>query len=762
MDNKYENIVPWNGANDTGWDVRMKLKRNFSRIATNFLELVDKDVELEEWINEIIEELKNFLRKDRPDETHFLIKFFGGLYANYIQSINYSSGALGEGFLVKVDPKTGKSYIEVDELFVRMKAMFTALEIKKLSYAGGNFIFSSAGAKCVKVEEYDTFWRCYFLADDGITAIENDFCLDDQVRYGEFNIKPGVYEDVSNRFYWRLCVGIGENYIDLSKTDSEAPDNDFPKEGDSLVQLGNRTDKKRQNAIIVSVYGDDAPSIHQYAGIDSYSLAGKEVTVISPNGNKFTGDLFLKTGVNILTQFQILEDLIHSEISSVRDEIQAKDNYLYNSVFSSNTDGWQTYNKINFFTVNDRFLFLNDNFYASKKVVAIVTVGNRNVLRIVETGIRQLNADMQRKPVISDEYPNKFHISFRYKVVYAGTLTIGFPDQSLYFSERLEPNEDFILKEYSGTWDGTGDFELNFSGGIYIHSLALTDNAYEDLITRFETQIEQTNDRITLLAKEVTNSIGSLESSISVTSENIGLINKRIDAVDGSIREMGIAINGITDNLSLYVKKDGLGSEINIALDNISVVSKKIYFTGDISANGNVSIQKDGTIKAIGGEFSGTISIADEKILLSADGSGKLADGKISWDKDGNLVISSQSVLEGFGQAGYMATAIKEQTSGDYVFYVDKRDLYYDAVLVQPVHADDVFALPGDSAVWQGRVLHVYNFSSDMSLKIMGSSKSIPSKGVAAFLGCESMSPVVMYWTLLGGMSGERFLGYTL
>lgn len=762
MDNKYENIVPWNGANDTGWDVRMKLKRNFSRIATNFLELVDKDVELEKWINEIIEELKNFLRKDRPDETHFLIKFFGGLYANYIQSINYSSGVLGEGFLVKVDSKTGKSYIEVDELFVRMKAMFTALEIKKLSYAGGNFIFSSAGAKCVKVEEYDTFWRCYFLADDGTTAIENDFCLDDQVRYGEFNIKPGVYEDVSNRFYWRLCVGIGENYIDLSKTDSEAPDNDFPKEGDSLVQLGNRTDKKRQNAIIVSVYGDDAPSIHQYAGIDSYSLAGKEVTVISPNGNKFTGDFFLKTGVNILTQFQILEDLIHSEISSVRDEIQAKDNYLYNSVFSSNTDGWQTYNKINFFTVNDRFLFLNDNFYASKKVVAIVTVGNRNVLRIVETGIRQLNADMQRKPVISDEYPNKFHISFRYKVVYAGTLTIGFPDQSLYFSERLEPNEDFTLKEYSGTWDGTGDFELNFSGGIYIHSLALTDNAYEDLITRFETQIEQTNDRITLLAKEVTNSIGSLESSISVTSKNIELINKRMDKVDGSIREIGIAINGITDDLSLYVKKDGLGSEINIALDNISVVSKKIYFTGDISANGNVSIQKDGTIKAIGGEFSGTISIADEKIFLSADGSGKLADGKISWDKDGNLVISSQSVLEGFGQAGYMATAIKEQTSGDYVFYVDKRDLYYDAVLVQPVHADDVFALPGDSAVWQGRVLHVYNFSSDMSLKIMGSSKSIPSKGVAAFLGCESMSPVVMYWTLLGGMSDERFLGYTL
>lgn len=64
MDNKYENIVPWNGANDTGRDVRLKLERNFSRVAANFFELADKDAELEDWINAIVEELKNFLRKD--------------------------------------------------------------------------------------------------------------------------------------------------------------------------------------------------------------------------------------------------------------------------------------------------------------------------------------------------------------------------------------------------------------------------------------------------------------------------------------------------------------------------------------------------------------------------------------------------------------------------------------------------------------------------------------------------------------------------
>ncbi|RHA57617.1 hypothetical protein DW932_18060 [Bacteroides intestinalis] len=41
MDNEFENIVPWNGANDNGKDVRLKWKRNFEKIAKNFEELVD-------------------------------------------------------------------------------------------------------------------------------------------------------------------------------------------------------------------------------------------------------------------------------------------------------------------------------------------------------------------------------------------------------------------------------------------------------------------------------------------------------------------------------------------------------------------------------------------------------------------------------------------------------------------------------------------------------------------------------------------------
>ena len=533
---------------------------------------------------------KFFIRKDRPDEAGFLIKFLGGLFSDYIQSMNFSSGALGEGFVIKVDSKTGKSYIEVDELFVRIKAMFSELEIKKLSYAGGNYMFTAAGMKCGTVEEHEDFWRCYLLVDDGETAIENPFKEGDLVRFQDFNIKPGVYDNVSNRYYWRLCVRVGEDYIDLSKTDCDAG-SDIPQEGDSLVQLGNRTDKKRQNAITLSVYGDDAPSIHQYAGIDSYSMAGKEVTVISPQGNKFMGDFILKTGINIMTQFQILEDLIYSEISKVLDEIQAEDNYLYNSAFASNTNGWEAKNDIHFFTVNGKFLLVNGKFYSRKDAMAaIIRDEDRNVLRILSSGIKQSNADLANKPTYEEgEEPRKFFISFKYKVITAGTLTIGFPGQNLHFIEQLEPGEEYIMKEYSGTWDGTGDFELKFTGDIYIHSLALTDNAYEDMITKFETQLSQTNEKIEAVAERTSN-LESKSAGWLTTADGV-----KIWAAAEFNDKGG---EGNTKVSSLF----------NVSADKISLKSQHIQLEGVITANGNIKIHEDGSIECHNGSFTGDIT----------------------------------------------------------------------------------------------------------------------------------------------------------
>lgn len=401
-------------------------------------------------------------------------------------------------------------------------------------------------------------------------------------------------------------TSVGDNYIDLSKSDCDTG-SAAPQAGDDIVQLGNRTDKTRQNAIVLAAYGNDTPSFRQYAGIDSYSLTGKEVTAFSPNGNKVTGDFILKTGVNILTQFKILEDLIYSEISKVLDEVQAKDNYLYNASFASNTNGWETKNDVRFFTVNGKFLLVNDKFYSRKDAMAaVIRDGDRNVLRILSSGIKQSNADLANKPTYEEgEEPGKFFISFRYKVATAGTLTIGFPGQNLHFTEHLEPGEEYAMKEYSGAWDGTGDFELKFTGDIYIHSLALAENAFEDLYTKLSSEIKQTAESIRLEVKELSESNNQRFSQIEQRADSIEL---SVSEIGDSVKELGIKIDGINDEISLFVKKDDIINSINVSDEGIVINANKI--------NLEAYTPKNGVIAAINLGDEG-IKIKAEKIDIS-------------------------------------------------------------------------------------------------------------------------------------------------
>ncbi len=247
--------------------------------------------------------LATFLNKTQEETMDYLIKLLGGVITDKIESQNFISGTLGTGFLVKRNPKTGRSYAEFDEIYVRLKAVFESLTIKELQSVGGEILLTLASIECTKVEDssavpaYDSenarlydadgkalfvpkvengVYRCYFTADDGEKAIINQFAVGDLAQCRQFNIKEGAYTGVSNRYYWRYVVGVGDNYIDLSVDDC-AEGSDIPQVGDKIIQLGNRTDPARQNAILLSAYGLTAPTIQMLQGIDSYSLDGKAV-----------------------------------------------------------------------------------------------------------------------------------------------------------------------------------------------------------------------------------------------------------------------------------------------------------------------------------------------------------------------------------------------------------------------------------------------------------------------------------------------------
>ena len=246
---------------------------------------------------------RRFLHKDIPDTAQAVITFLKGLNIG----TDYSINELGEAILKAItsanynaleqtgfgitQTKDGKYQLSITDLIVWGKAVFNEIEKRKLSYVGGNFVFSACGSKIKKVEDKGNAWRCYFYQDDGSTATTNLWDVDDQARCQIFNIKAGVYQGVANRNYWRKVVAKGDDYIDLSKTDCEQG-SDVPLAGDTLVQFGNRTKTDRQSLIQVVTIGDEAPAIIWYSGVNSYSLAGKTSAIISPNKVEFSSDLF--------------------------------------------------------------------------------------------------------------------------------------------------------------------------------------------------------------------------------------------------------------------------------------------------------------------------------------------------------------------------------------------------------------------------------------------------------------------------------------
>ena len=70
-------------------------------------------------------------------------------------SNNNGSGLFESGWFV-TNSHNGHSYLEVDELFVRMKAVFAELEIRKETHSGGNVFYSPAGSVIYRVEYYDS------------------------------------------------------------------------------------------------------------------------------------------------------------------------------------------------------------------------------------------------------------------------------------------------------------------------------------------------------------------------------------------------------------------------------------------------------------------------------------------------------------------------------------------------------------------------------------------------------------------------------
>ena len=240
---------------------------------------------------------------------------------NLLKSLDFNESEQS-GFAIK-QRSDGKYQMLLTDLIVWGKAIFNTLLIRELSYVGGNIVLSPAAGKISYIKEVYSEttneligWKCYLLADDGTTATINSFKVDDQVRCKTFNIASGVYQNVSNKDYWRLVTKVStENEVITDAEGHElydgkkfawiqiAKDNcmegsDIPAAGDTIVLMGNRGDTSRQHLLMMETEGDSAPSFTMYRGINSYSLKGKSIFDVGFNGINIVSKYYHMTTID--------------------------------------------------------------------------------------------------------------------------------------------------------------------------------------------------------------------------------------------------------------------------------------------------------------------------------------------------------------------------------------------------------------------------------------------------------------------------------
>ena len=603
---------------------------------------------LENMDNSDIEKLtKYFLRKDKEDTANELITFLKGLLI----------GKNGSGITVL---ENGMSQAVVDYLYVKVKAVFDELEVKKKTYVGGEQVISHAGMKCNRVDELDAVYRCYFKEEEDGIEIENQFTPGSLAIAQECNIKTGVSHHVGNRYYWRLVTAVGENYIDLSKTVCDPNvENDVPVAGDDIVGLGHKTDMTRQAAIILSSVNEVSPSIIMYQGINDFTLTGKDV--ISFDFDKSTGKARMKVygnayigekdrttymeythdkGVDIKGMFHIEQGSTGwRNMEGLPDEIQAAadlaqkaqdaiDNAAVGSVNLLRNSGF-TGDYESETLSSDTQLSADTELYSKqlKYWTGVATVSADSA-----AGSRYSAAIGSLSQSVSLIKGESYVISYKAKgtsvSVSCGSFSVSQPLTSSYqrYTHKI-------------TFNGSGIFLI--SGTATVCDLQLERGT---IATDWKPSILD-NDKATAGFQ----SINYIASAIKDGSVDIlgGLILANMIQLgnykDGKLQKVTAGVSGIyndDDDVAFWA-----GGTLQQAILTVMRFRNDPNYqpTDEEWANmanfvathgGNAFFR--GYIYALGGYFRGKVEIANGKILLNEDGSGQLANGNIKWDADGN------------------------------------------------------------------------------------------------------------------------------
>lgn len=619
-----------------------------------------------------------------------------------IGSPSFASGFTGWGWEIDTPTASGT----VDNWTVRKSAKFYEMICSQVYGLNSSFMVSDWN----KIESVTPLgsnrYRCR------INDLEGEMFVN--LRNGDI-VRTQKRDGWNIRYFASVVENVSSETFDLKVIEGE----DRPQAGDYAQRIGSKTDKNRQGLIYFTSSDDHAPYIDILDGVTSAQFTEDNTKVrignregIRINGKPIKGHgiyinggvfvhstYYMEDGNTIEQQFSIMDGKLTSEIEGVRSDISGeKGNILRNSSFASDLNYWTTTGNVHFIPVMGGFMWLPSAFYVDKEAVSdIYRDGSRNVLRIRNNSLTQINGvlNLPTHSEASEDGKYTYSFSFHYKVLRAGTLTVGVKGSDLYTSQSLPVSEEYQLMFHEGMWNEQGDFEISCSGEILIYGATLRNDSSADAFIYMKTGIEQSEEKIRLWAtKELKDTEGRIttkyDSELKITAEEISqrVTRQEFNKETGKIREkydgeLSVMSNRISQRVTYSEFDDATGdlrrsleSSITTEAGRITAVSKEVdAVKKTISSAGWITTTTGNTLWAKKDMENGktlisainqtaeAVSINASKINLNGvvtannsfkiltDGSLQCTGGKIASFNigDNSFTISKNGIYAGFG-----------------------------------------------------------------------------------------------------------------
>lgn len=469
--------------------------------------------------------------------------------------------------------------ITTEYLEVTKAAHFFKLVIDEIKAVGGRLIITPASAEIHHVDELSDRFRCYFKASDGKKQIYQEFEKDDQIICQTFNCSVGTSYNVSNTYYWRLCVGVSDStitigdedffYVDLSKTDKDKYSVSAPRSGDNIVQLGNRTKEDRQAAIVISAYNDGyldpeikAPSLAQYQGINDYTLKTHRLNVISKGLNQFKGAYLNNAEKKLDTKIDDLSTTVTDKTSDITQTIDGIKTRVSNTETS----------------ISNVSKTVSDNKAATDKAIAST---NSTVTTLTQTVKNNYSTLDQKADSISSR------VSANTKSITTVSKKV---DDNKAATDKAIANTNNTITALTQTVKNNYSTLDQKADGIStkVGSNTETITAQGTSISNLESGLTSTNSTITALTKTVKDNYSTLDQKADGISTTVSTNTKSIDELSGKIKDQATAISKIDQ------KADSISSTVQTINNNYASKSELTQTSNSILAQVNNTYIKIG------------------------------------------------------------------------------------------------------------------------------------------------------------------------